>query len=184
MIETTEQQDYDLALATALNLDTLIEKQNMSLQMTECINNMANEFKDDMVELGQKLKSATSKMSALLFLPSNLDNTTGASDQLQYSAILIEQPDALRFAPPSLPVAMTKGLEAETRKREDLKKRQEANRLQVDLKQQLAWFQEYGRNGILANLDMPNSNLTATTNSTTEKAKRHLTLITDTSQAA
>lgn len=174
MIETTEQQDYDLALAAALNLDSLIEKKNMSLPVTECINNMTNEFIDDMVELGQKLKSATSKMTALLFLPNNVSDTAGISEQLQYSAILIEQPDELRFAPPSLPVSMMQSLEAETQNKEDSKKRQEAKRLKLELKQQLIWFQEYGRNGIFAAGDLPTAN----------KIKRHLTLITDKSQAA
>jgi len=99
---------------------------------------------------------------------------------LQFSAILIETPDIslalAEQAPPSLPVSMVKNLAAEAKKRDD------TTLLKMELKQQLLWFQEYGRNGLLSTA--AESETAQSSGSRLEKTKRHLTLITDHIQAA
>jgi len=52
------------------------------------------------------------------------------------------------------------------------------------LKQQLLWFREYGRNGLLSGPAKAESETAQSSGSRVEKTKRHLTLIADHIQAA
>ena len=171
----TQQEDYDRALATALRLDSLIERKATKNPIASRLAAISQEFKNDMVELGEKFASASSKIAALIFMQPELLKKTDNSDQLQYSGILIKQPDLSHlFAPPSLPVSMNKKLAVESNKKA------EAAKLKRQLKQELIWFQEFGRQG--EGLIMAAE--TVTTATSNDKAKRRLTIVSDHSQAA
>ncbi len=175
-----DERNYDHDLAIALSLDSCLENENNNSLISRA-GGMAIEFRNDMIELGQKIRSACSKIAALILMPEEMIGSKNAPDnQLQFSAILIETPDiSLSFAsptPPSLPVSMVKNLAAEAEKRDD------TTLLKMELKQQLLWFQEYGRNGLLSTA--AESESAQPSGSRVEKAKRHLTLITDHIQAA
>lgn len=177
----TDESNYDNDLAIALSLDLCLEAENNNSLMSKA-GDMAIEFRNDMVELGQKIRSACSKITALILMPEEMiDSKNGQDNQLQFSAILIETPDiSLALAqqtPPSLPVSMVKNLAAEAKKRDD------TTLLKMELKQQLLWFQEYGRNGLLSP-PAAESETAQSSGSRVEKTKRHLTLITDHIQAA
>jgi hypothetical protein len=176
----TDESNYDNDLAIALSLDLCLEAENNNSLMSRA-GDMAIEFRNDMVELGQKIRSACSKIAALILMPEEMiDSKNGQDNQLQFSAILIETPDIspslAEQAPPSLPVSMVKNLAAEAKKRDD------TTLLKMELKQQLLWFQEYGRNGLLNTA--AESETAQSSGSRVEKTKRHLTLITDHIQAA
>jgi hypothetical protein len=176
----TDESNYDNDLAIALSLDLCLEAENNNSLISRA-GAMAIEFRNDMVELGQKIRSACSKIAALILMPEEMIGSKNAQDnQLQFSAILIETPDiSLSFASPaqpSLPVSMVKNLAAEA------KTRDETTILKTELKQQLLWFQEYGRNGLLS--AAAESETAQSSGSRVEKTKRHLTLITDHIQAA
>jgi len=176
----TDESNYDNDLAIALSLDLCLEAENNNSLISKA-GGMAIEFRNDMVELGQKIRSACSKIAALILMPEEMiGGNNGQDNQLQFSAILIETPDiSLALAqqtPPSLPVSMVKNLAAEAKKRDD------TTLLKMELKQQLLWFQEYGRNGLLSTA--AESETAQSSGSRLEKTKRHLTLITDHIQAA
>ncbi|MDQ5937631.1 MAG: hypothetical protein QG574_4990 [Cyanobacteriota bacterium erpe_2018_sw_21hr_WHONDRS-SW48-000092_B_bin.40] len=176
----TDESNYDNDLAIALSLDLCLEAENNNSLISKA-GGMAIEFRNDMVELGQKIRSACSKIAALILMPEEMiGGNNGQDNQLQFSAILIETPDiSLALAeknPPSLPVSMVKNLAAEAKKRDD------TTLLKMELKQQLLWFQEYGRNGLLSTA--AESETAQSSGSRVEKTKRHLTLITDHIQAA
>jgi|JI10StandDraft_1071094.scaffolds.fasta_scaffold00636_18 hypothetical protein len=176
----TDESNYDNDLAIALSLDLCLEAENNNSLISKA-GGMAIEFRNDMVELGQKIRSACSKIAALILMPEEMiGGNNGQDNQLQFSAILIETPDIslalAEQAPPSLPVSMVKNLAAEAKKRDD------TTLLKMELKQQLLWFQEYGRNGLLSTA--AESETAQSSGSRLEKTKRHLTLITDHIQAA
>lgn len=176
----TDESNYDNDLAIALSLDLCLEAENNNSLISKA-GGMAIEFRNDMVELGQKIRSACSKVAALILMPEEMiGGNNGQDNQLQFSAILIETPDIslalAEQAPPSLPVSMVKNLAAEAKKRDD------TTLLKMELKQQLLWFQEYGRNGLLSTA--AESETAQSSGSRVEKTKRHLTLITDHIQAA
>ena len=177
----TDESNYDNDLAIALSLDLCLEAENNNSLISRA-SSMAIEFRNDMVELGQKLSSACAKIAALILMPEEMIGSKNAQEnQLQFSAILIETPDISQSfavpAPPSLPVSMSKNLAAEA------KKKDETTLLKMELKQQLLWFQEYGRNGLLS-AAAAEPETTQSSGSRVEKTKRHLTLITDHIQAA
>lgn len=176
----TDESNYDNQLAIALSLDLCLEAENNNSLISRA-SSVAIEFRNDMVELGQKIRSACAKIAALILMPEEMiGSKNGQENQLQFSAILIETPDISQSfavpAPPSLPVSMSKTLAAEA------KKKDETTRLKMELKQQLLWFQEYGRNGLLSTA--AESEAAQSSGSRVEKTKRHLTLITDHIQAA
>lgn len=176
----TDESNYDKDLAIALSLDLCLEAENNKSLISRA-EGMAIELRNDMIELGQKIRSACSKIAALILMPEEMIGSKTAEDnQLQFSAILIETPDiSMSLAsqtPPSLPISMVKNLAAEAKKPDD------TTLLKMELKQQLHWFQEYGRNGLLGTA--AESEAAQSPGSTVEKTKRHLTLITDHIQAA
>lgn len=176
----TDESNYDNELAIALSLDLCLEAEKNNSLISRA-SSMAIEFRNDMVELGQKIRSACAKIAALILMPEEMiGSKNGQENQLHFSAILIETPDISQSfavpAPPSLPVSMSKTLAAEA------KKRDETTLLKMELKQQLLWFQEYGRNGLLSTA--AESEAAQSSGSRVEKTKRHLTLITDHIQAA
>ncbi len=177
----TDESNYDNDLAIALSLDLCLEAENNNSLISRA-GGVAIEFRNDMVELGQKIRSACSKIAALILMPEEMIESKNAQEnQLQFSAILIETPDIslalTEQTPPSLPVSMSKNLAAEA------KKRDETTLLKMELKNQLLWFQEYGRNGLLS-AAAAEPETTQSSGSRVEKTKRHLTLITDHIQAA
>lgn len=177
----TDESKYDNDLAIALSLDLCLEAENNRNSLISRAGGVAIEFRNDMVELGQKIRSACSKIAALILMPEEMIGRKSAQEnQLQFSAILIKTPDislsSAEQTPPSLPVSMSKNLAAEA------KKRDETTLLKMELKQQLLWFQEYGRSGLLST--RTESETAQSSGSRVEKNKRHLTLITDHIQAA
>ncbi len=177
----TDESNYDNDLAIALSLDLCLEAENNNSLISRA-GGVAIEFRNDMVELGQKIRSACSKIAALILMPEEMIESKNAQEnQLQFSAILIETPDIslalTEQTPPSLPISMSKNLAAEA------KKRDETTLLKMELKNQLLWFQEYGRNGLLS-AAAAEPETTQSSGSRVEKTKRHLTLITDHIQAA
>lgn len=190
MNQSTNNTNYDQDLAIALGLpDITIDCEsdfNTDKKMktiVSFVSNLAKEFKADMVELSHKFRSASAKISALIFMPENLlSKQTDIDSKLQFSAILIEQPDiSLSFAPS--PLSLINNNE-ETKEREE--QQETARRLKTELKQQLVWFQEFGKHGFIKISATSAAELARATEITghTEKAKRHLTLITDHIQAA
>ncbi|CAN5562019.1 hypothetical protein BH11CYA1_BH11CYA1_49140 [soil metagenome] len=178
------QEVYDRALATALRLDALIDKKN-SNPFAARLTSIFSEFKNDMVELGQKLASGTNKIAALIFMRPDFLHKSEPAHQLQYSAILIRQPDISHlFAPASPPVSMNKKSDVES------KKKVETSKLKKQLKQELMWFQEFGSHGqsILKadsiDADTLASSSSSSSGSSNEKAKRRLSLVSDHIQAA
>ncbi|MFA7336923.1 MAG: hypothetical protein WC028_09085 [Candidatus Obscuribacterales bacterium] len=211
MNQSTYNNNYDQDLAIALGLDSDINidfdsysksgsnSDRIMNPIIYLVSNLVKEFQADMVELSQKFRSASAKMSALIFMPENLlSSKNEIANDLQFSAILIEHPDtSLSFAP-SPPVSMIKNSEDETKREED-----ETALIKMELQQQLLWFQEFGRHGLIntpsattAELAQASGQITnlvtdlaaeqARNEPTehTEKTKRHLTLITDHVQAA
>ncbi len=203
MNQSTYNNNYDQDLAIALSLDFDYKGDKEINPALSLVSNLLKEFQADMVELSQKFRSASAKMSALIFMPANLlSSKNEIANDLQFSAILIEHPDtSLSFAP-SPPVSMIKNSEDETKREED-----ETALIKMELQQQLLWFQEFGRHGLINTPSATNAELAQASGQITnlvtdlvtdlaaeqarneptehtEKTKRHLTLITDHVQAA
>ncbi|MBP9094415.1 hypothetical protein KBI23_25580 [bacterium] len=207
MNQSTNNTNYDQDLAIALGLpDITIDCESdfnadkKIKTIVSFVSNLVKEFQADMIELSHKFRSASAKIGALIFMPENLLSKQNDIDsKLQFSAILIEQPDiALSFAPS--PVSLINNNE-ETKEREE--QQETARRLKTELKQQLLWFQEFGIDGLIkisaatsADLAQATGQITGLvadlvtdqacnqTTGHTEKTKRHLTLIADHIQAA
>jgi hypothetical protein len=178
------QVNYDQDLAVALGLATDINIDFKSDSKVEKIapflflaSNLVKEFQTEMLELGHKFRSATAKITALIFMPADLMASQyeyDSENKLQFSAILIEQPDLSPLADPLPPDSMIENSE------DEIKRELETAQTKMALKKQLLWFQEFGRYGLI---NTTSATIVETT-SPTEKTKRHLTLITDQVQAA
>lgn len=188
-INTPTQVNYDQDLAVALGLDADInidfesdfkndKKINPILSLATQI---VKEFQGEMAELNHKFRSAAAKMSALIFMPTNMmADQLDSENTLQFSAILIKQSDNSQLSksitPSAPPIATLKSSD-------ENKRDEEAALTKMALKQQLQWFREFGRHGLINTAPLVEATINETA-SPAEKTKRHLTLIADQVQAA
>lgn len=162
-ISTKTEDAFDRQLAMALNLDL---QESAFSKITGKVANAVKEFKNDMIELGQKIASASAKIHALIFMPEKLE--TAAADPyarpLEYAPILISP--QTNFAPPSIPISMGNEEMVSVKKSE-----MKAASLKIELAKELKWFKQYGKDGILTTssaLYSPSSE---------RAAKRHLSIV-------
>jgi hypothetical protein len=165
LIGTKSDDIFDRQLSLALDLDL---RESAFSRITGKVATAAREFKNDMIELGQKIASATAKIQALLFMTDLEEAENSTNDpyahSLDFAPILIAP--QTNFAPPSVPVAM--GNEEEvTAKQSEMK----AATLKIELAKELKWFKQYGKEGILT------SSTSLYKPSAEKAAKRHLSIV-------
>ncbi len=170
----SEQDLYDRQLARALNLhqctasadafdNATKQIKRIEKRLSSLLVNTIRDLRSDLVELGQKLASAGKKISALIFLPSDMivmenDAPASQNNNLSFMPILIKRTES--YAPPSLPISMAV-CDDESINRLTLA-------LKHDLEHQLEWFQKFGRDGGL---------LTALVKEPAKSKSRHLSIV-------
>jgi len=116
-----DERNYDHDLAVALSLDLCLEDENKSKSIASIAGSIIGGFRNDMIELGQKIPSAARKIAALILMPPDTKYSQQAQNsRLEIRSILTEPPGiSLSFAAEilrSITVSMVKIVDEEAKK--------------------------------------------------------------------